>query len=228
MPCLLPRYLITSPSDYNNSPSLQATLISETNNIFDLLRLRSLLNSGAVDASTLADPSEISALFSLSDILVGDDAERRRSCLDGLLRGAGDFGGVSCTSPRRQLWESSDPVSYKNPLDARLLAMAHQPLSVPRVISPPPEEFMEDQPPVPSVNGTEEEEEEEEEGPPVTGVPNPSASMTGSLLFIQKSEIEASFEEGAEWVEKSDATGHEGEARNTNEEPEIAVAEVCF
>lgn len=103
--------------------------------------------------------------------------------------------------------------------------MAHQPLGPPQTHTPPAEEFTEDQPPVPSVNGTEEEEEEREGEPAVTGVPNPSASMTGSLLFIQKSEIEASFEEGAEWVEKSDATGHEG---NANEEPEFAVAEVGF
>ncbi|PPQ63740.1 hypothetical protein CVT24_004249 [Panaeolus cyanescens] len=73
--------------------------------------------------------------------------------------------------------------------------------------------------------------EEAEPAPPaepaVAGVP--AASVASSLRFIQASEIEpTSFEDGVEWIEKSDAAGHEepqtnGHAHEASEEagPEV-------
>lgn len=75
---------------------LQATLITRTSDIFNILRLRSLLNSGGFDISSPVESSEVSALFSVSDALLGEDLERRQMVISGLLHGIGDFEGVSC------------------------------------------------------------------------------------------------------------------------------------
>ena len=54
---------------------------------------------------------------------------------------------------------------------------------------------------------------------PVAGIP--LTTMSGSLSFIQASEIETpSFEEGVEWIEKSDAAGHEEPIVNGHATPE--------
>lgn len=80
---------------------------------------------------------------------------------------------------------------------------------------------------------TEEQPEEAVSVPPVaepavSGVP--PSSMTSSFRFIQDSEIETpSFEEGAEWIEKSDAVDHEEPYTNGHaaEASEEVGAEAC-
>jgi hypothetical protein len=60
-----------------------------------VLRVHSLLASGALDLSSLADPSEITALFSISHILIGE-SERNQSIVEQIIRGVGDFEGTPC------------------------------------------------------------------------------------------------------------------------------------
>ena len=97
--------------------------------------------------------------------------------------------------------------------DTRLLDISQQALISPRAPTPEPEE---------SVEVQQEEESSLESGaeevPPVTGIPTATSSITASIQFIQVSEIEpAPFEEGAEWVERPDTTGHT-EPRDLHEE----------
>ena len=64
--------------------------------MFNILRLRSLLNSDTFDISSLAESSEVSALLSIADTLLGEDLERRQLVITGLVQGVGDFEGVPC------------------------------------------------------------------------------------------------------------------------------------
>ena len=64
--------------------------------MFNILRLRSLLNSDTFDISSLAEASEVSALLSIADTLLGEDLERRQLVINGLVQGVGDFEGVPC------------------------------------------------------------------------------------------------------------------------------------
>ncbi len=64
--------------------------------MFNILRLRSLLNSDTFDISSLAESSEVSALLSITDTLLGEDLERRQLVISGLVQGVGDFEGVLC------------------------------------------------------------------------------------------------------------------------------------
>ena len=65
------------------------------------------------------------------------------------------------------------------------------------------EEVVEEEEPVLAASVVETEPE-----PPVVGVP--ALPMSSSFRFIQDSELETPvFEEGAEWIEKADAVGHE-------------------
>lgn len=58
---------------------------------------------------------------------------------------------------------------------------------------------------------------------PVAGIP--SAIASSSFRFIQDSEIETpSFDEGVEWVEKSEAVGHEEPVVNGHATEEDAPA----
>lgn len=70
--------------------------MTKTNGILDLLRLRSLLVSGALDISNITDASEIAALFSIADALAGDDGESKQAAVNDLFFGT-DVHGVSCT-----------------------------------------------------------------------------------------------------------------------------------
>lgn len=173
--------------------------------VLDVLRVHSLLSSGALDLSSLADPSEVSALFSISNILIGD-SDRNLSIVEQIVRGVGDFEGTSCRSLYFQ--ENKDSSDLFLFIDTRLLAITQQALNPPHSPSPIPEESVdEEQPAPPSAD------EAEEDQPPVTGIPNAS-SMTGSFQFIQQSELEAaSFEGASEWV---DAAAHETEAEGVS------------
>ncbi|PPQ97795.1 hypothetical protein CVT26_012840, partial [Gymnopilus dilepis] len=65
----------------------EASLLSKTNAILDLLRLRSLAASGAFDVSTLADSIELSAFFAAADALLADDESRKQAAVKSLLFG---------------------------------------------------------------------------------------------------------------------------------------------
>ncbi|KAF8198121.1 hypothetical protein BJ912DRAFT_953159 [Pholiota molesta] len=154
----------------------QAALVTKTNGILDLLRLRSLLASGVLDISNITDATEIAALFSIADALTGDDSESKQAVINDLFFGT-DVHGVS---------------------PSRVLEIVDLAFNPPR--APTPEVPVEEQPVV--------EETVVEVEVPVAGIP-PVVPASG-FRFIQDSEIEtASFEEGVEWVEKSEAVGHE-------------------
>ncbi|KAF8971169.1 hypothetical protein BDZ97DRAFT_1693864 [Flammula alnicola] len=163
----------------------QAALVTKTNGILDLLRLRSLLASGAVDISNIADAAENAAFFSVADALLGEVDERKQAVLNDLLFGT-DVDGVSA---------------------ARLLEITQLAFNPPRAPTPQEEQVEEEEEQQQTLADSTEDIEPEV---PVADIP--TATISSSFRFIQASEIEiSSFEEGAEWVEKSDAAGHEEE-----------------
>ncbi|KAJ3480922.1 hypothetical protein NLJ89_g12251 [Agrocybe chaxingu] len=98
--------------------------------------------------------------------------------------------------------------------DTRLLAVTQEALNPPRAPTPP-QEYVEEQTLTESTT-------EAEPDIPVAGLP--TGTMSSSFRFIQESEIETpSFEEGAEWVEKADAAGHEEQAVPNGQAPEGTV-----
>lgn len=107
---------------------------------------------------------------------------------------------------------------------SQLLELVTLAFNPPRAPTPQEEPVEEEQP------HEEVHTETETEAAPVVG--NPSTTMSGSLSFIQASEIETpSFDEDVEWVEKSDAAGHEEPAVNghaTQEAEPSAAAEVRY
>ncbi|KAF9479064.1 hypothetical protein BDN70DRAFT_932907 [Pholiota conissans] len=72
----------------------QAALVTKTNAILDLLRLRSLLASGALDISGLTEASEVAALFSIADALTGEDSASKQAAINDLFFGQ-DLHGIS-------------------------------------------------------------------------------------------------------------------------------------
>ncbi|RDB16820.1 hypothetical protein Hypma_002371 [Hypsizygus marmoreus] len=121
---------------------------------------------------------ESSALFAAVDLLLGRDVDSKQTVLNGLLSGEGELEGVSYS---------------------QLIETTRAQLNPPRAPTP-----------------VEEEEPEAAEAPaPVASEPDvaitpaPVLPTTGSFHFMQESELEGpSFEDGAEWVERSDAADH--------------------
>ena len=67
---------------------------TKTKTIFDLLRLRSLVDAGAHDISNVAD-AERAALFSVTDVLLSDDNEGKQAAINALFSGH-EIHGVAC------------------------------------------------------------------------------------------------------------------------------------
>ncbi|KJA27568.1 hypothetical protein HYPSUDRAFT_74623 [Hypholoma sublateritium FD-334 SS-4] len=140
--------------------------------------------------------AERAALFSVTDVLSSDDSEGKQAAVNALFSGR-EIHGISPS----QLIE--------------IVTLAFNP---PRAPTPQEEPVEEEQP-------HEEVHIETETEAPIIGIP--STTMSGSLSFIQASEIETpSFDEDVEWVEKSDAAGHEEPAVNghATQEAEPSVA----
>ena len=77
--------------------TFQSVWAERTTDIFLLLRLRSLLASGASDLQTShIEEAEMAAIFSASDNLLGDNVETKQAILNGFLFRQGDFEGISC------------------------------------------------------------------------------------------------------------------------------------
>ncbi|KDR74988.1 hypothetical protein GALMADRAFT_268537 [Galerina marginata CBS 339.88] len=182
--------------------SAEAALVSKTNGVLDLLRLRSSLASGLVDISSNVEAVEIAALISVADALVGEDEERKQTTVKSLLFGQ-DVDGIS---------------------SSRLLEISHLAFNSPRAPTPPAaeeEEAEEEEHPTLAESATTDFES-------VAGAVPPSAGAN-TLHFMQASELETpSFEEGVEFIEKADAAGHEEPAANGHaaEEPDAAPADV--
>jgi hypothetical protein len=65
--------------------------------LLSYLRLHSLLSAGHPPALALSlDDLENSAVFSTSDILLGDEMDRKQTVLAGFLSGEGHYEGVPC------------------------------------------------------------------------------------------------------------------------------------
>ncbi|KAF8893392.1 hypothetical protein BD779DRAFT_1620446 [Infundibulicybe gibba] len=166
----------------NAVSAAEAAVAANASEFLSFLRLRALLASGDLDASTISmDNAEAAAVFVAGDVLLGEDNDRKQAAVHGFLFNTGDFEGI--------------PYS-------RLLEITHHGLNPPRTPTPVPEEpeTIEEQqdPPAPSTV-------ESEPDAPVAGVPG-AISTSGSFHFMQESELEnPTFEDGAEWVERSDA-----------------------
>ncbi|KAH7927507.1 hypothetical protein BV22DRAFT_1031696 [Leucogyrophana mollusca] len=162
--------------------AISATEVSctgKTSSLLTLLRLHALLASGNPLPVVLEfDDAEGSAIFSVADILLGEDGESKQSAISGLLSGQGELNGVSY---------------------ARLLDVVQAFLNPPRDPTPLPAE-----PEVVAESEATEETPVQEEDAPVAGIPG-TLSVSSSFHFMQASELETpTFETNAEWVEKVD------------------------
>ncbi|RXW23512.1 hypothetical protein EST38_g2347 [Candolleomyces aberdarensis] len=76
--------------------STQTDLITKTSSLLGLVGLRASFATGNFDGSAFfADDLERSAIFSITDALLGEDGERKQSAVNGFLLGTGDFDGVA-------------------------------------------------------------------------------------------------------------------------------------
>ncbi|KAF8876704.1 hypothetical protein CPB84DRAFT_1752363 [Gymnopilus junonius] len=126
--------------------------------------------------------------FSATDALVSEDEERKQAAVKSLIFGK-EFDGVA---------------------SSRLSEIVNLAFNPPRAPTPPPEEEPEQVSEI-LVESIITEAVVEIEVPATATVAGiPSSAVGGSFQFMQDSEIEAStFEETAEWIEKSDAIGHD-------------------
>ncbi|KAJ7783094.1 hypothetical protein B0H16DRAFT_1297286 [Mycena metata] len=151
---------------------------------FDLLnfiRLRSLLASG--ELSLGLENAEVTAVFSAVEALLAEAGETKQAVLAGFMFGQGSYEGVSY---------------------ARLLEITQLSLNPPRAATPVQETSPE--------AVAEATEESVEDGPDLSAPNQPvGISASGNFDFMQASELETPFEDHAEWVERSDATGHQEE-----------------
>ncbi|KAJ2922494.1 hypothetical protein H1R20_g14596, partial [Candolleomyces eurysporus] len=76
--------------------STQTDLITKTSSLLGLVGLRASFATANFDGSAFfADDLERSAIFSITDALLGEDGERKQSAVKGFLLGTGDFEGVA-------------------------------------------------------------------------------------------------------------------------------------
>lgn len=174
----------------------ETAITSKTSDLLNVLRLRSPLAAAGVDSIP-----EGTAIFAAAESLLGEDDEVKRAVLNGFLSGEGEFESIPYT---------------------RLLEVAQEPLRVPVAVSPAPVE-------------EESDLQEEEHSTPaaaestvgIGSVPVVGQSASSSFHFMQESELEAAqtpFEDGVEWVERSDAASHEAE-QQTDVPPALNLEE---
>ncbi|KAF9568207.1 hypothetical protein CPC08DRAFT_813651 [Agrocybe pediades] len=164
----------------------EGALVSRASGLFDILRLHSSLAQGVLDISSFTDATEAAAIAFVANALTSEDVTQRQSAIEQILL-AKDLNGVSAV---------------------RLLEITQLAFNPPRAPTPAPEQPVAEEQPAEAEAPAQPEAE-----PPVVGVP--ASTTTGSFRFMQDSEIEpTSFEAEAEWVEKSDAAGHEEHAAN--------------
>lgn len=136
----------------------------------------------------------MTAIFAVSDILLGDNAETKQAVLNGFLYRYGDFEGVSYS---------------------RLAEITHEVLNLPRAptsVEEPVEEILQD---LSASQSTLDSQADVTIG----GVP-PSMTASSSFHFMQASELETpSFEDNVEWVERQDSMDPEEQVQV----PEAAV-----
>ncbi|KAH6914491.1 hypothetical protein BKA70DRAFT_1182739 [Coprinopsis sp. MPI-PUGE-AT-0042] len=78
--------------------SAQNDLVSKTSDLLSLSRARNLVGSGAVDSSNIfSDENESVAFFSLTDVVFGEDTDKKQAAINGFLFGNDDFEGVPFT-----------------------------------------------------------------------------------------------------------------------------------
>ncbi|KAJ7084352.1 hypothetical protein B0H15DRAFT_939982 [Mycena belliarum] len=131
------------------------------------------------DLSLGLENAEVTAVFSAGEALLAESGEAKQAVLSGFMLGQGSHEGVSY---------------------ARLLEITQLSLNPPRA-------------PTPAQENAQEEVAVAEEAPSVEGVSagqqTIGVSASGSFDFMQASELETPFEDNAEWVERSDAVGHQ-------------------
>ncbi|KAJ6593866.1 hypothetical protein B0H19DRAFT_1092349 [Mycena capillaripes] len=125
--------------------------------------------------------AEVSAVFSAGEALLAEAGETKQAVLAGFMLGQGSYEGISY---------------------ARLLEITQVSLNPPRVPTPVQEDAPE----------AEAEAESVETGVDVVASTQPvGLANSASFDFMQASELEPAFEENAEWVERSEAVGHQEE-----------------
>lgn len=180
----------------------------------NVLRLRSPLAAAGVDSIP-----EGTAIFAAAESLLGEDDEVKRAVLNGFLSGEGEFESIPCKLLSSIMFLMSSDTNFS---DTRLLEVAQEPLRVPVAVSPAPVE-------------EESDPQEEEHSTPaaaestvgIGSVPVVGQSASSSFHFMQESELEAAqtpFEDGVEWVERSDAASHEAE-QQTDVPPALNLEE---
>ncbi|KII92352.1 hypothetical protein PLICRDRAFT_37119 [Plicaturopsis crispa FD-325 SS-3] len=175
----------------------ESASITKTSNLLSFLRVHSALINGHPSILSLSlSESEATAIVAVTDILLGEEEESKTGVVTGFFTGEGEIHGIPYT---------------------RLSEITHTYLNPPAVAASVQEE-QPDEVEVETANGD----------VPVVGVPEPVAAAavtSGGFQFMQSSELETpSFEEGTEWVERSDAAGHEEEVPEAVE-PVVAPQE---
>ncbi|KAJ7096359.1 hypothetical protein C8R44DRAFT_375950 [Mycena epipterygia] len=160
----------------------QNAVLTRASDLLNLLRLRSMLASG--ELSLGLESAEVTAVFSAGEALLAEAGDAKQAVLTGFLLGQGSHEGISY---------------------ARLLEITQLSLNPPRA-------------PTPAQESAPEVVDETVETPVAEGGLDTSASnqplgvsASGSFDFMQASELETPFEDNAEWVERSDAVGHQEE-----------------
>ncbi|KAJ7188310.1 hypothetical protein C8R46DRAFT_1054344 [Mycena filopes] len=160
--------------------------LAKASELLDLLRVRSLLASGELTLGL--EGAEVAAVFAAGEALLVGSGETKQTVLAGLMFGQGSYEGVSYT---------------------RLLEITQLGSNPPRAGTPVQETSPE--------AVTEATEGSVEGGPDMSASNQPAGvSASASFDFMQASELETPFEDNAEWVERSDATGHQEEQATEN------------
>ncbi|KAJ6609881.1 hypothetical protein B0H10DRAFT_2177981 [Mycena sp. CBHHK59/15] len=164
-------------------------LTSRALDLLNFLRLRSLLASG--DMSLGLDDAEVAAVFSVGEILLAEGGETKQAVLSGFMLAHGSYDNVSC---RRFCF-------FIHPMltSCRL-----------RCLNPPPVATVQEDSPEETIPEAG-EEFTESVGHDISTAQPVTIPASGSFDFMQASELETSFEDNAEWVERSDAVGHQEE-----------------
>ncbi|EIW83003.1 hypothetical protein CONPUDRAFT_164020 [Coniophora puteana RWD-64-598 SS2] len=118
----------------------KASCIDGTLSIFSLIRLRSSLATGAISSALDFNDIEGSAIFGVTDTLLGVDSEAKRDVVDGLMSGEGSFNEVAYARILDIVSSFLHPVREPSPLptdaesihegDAAVLAPGTPPISM--------------------------------------------------------------------------------------------------
>ena len=169
-----------------------------------LLRLSALLLASDPTTFTLnIDEKERRALYATAETLLGFESPKKEEVASGLFFGHGDIHGVTCENIC-WLMQLLEVIRFEYE-DSRLLEIIneHRNFSPEREPTPIPEEHIPREDVQPAIVEEAVISPADVEPPPLAPDGVAAVSSGGSFHFMQESELEgASFEHGAEWVER--------------------------